>query len=113
LGTLSLQGEQADMQVYLATSDRDAYQLVTENTRVVSQGRGTEGLRIIGPDEVEERCGVTPAQIIDYLGLKGDSSDNIPGVPGVGEKTATKLLNEYAALMQSYEQQQRATSKAK
>ena len=98
LGTLALQGEQAGLQVYLATSDRDAYQLVTDNTKVISQGRGADGPKIIGPAEVKERCGVTPAQIIDYLGLKGDSSDNIPGVPGVGEKTAAKLLNEFGTL---------------
>ena len=98
LGTLALQGEQAGLQVYLATSDRDAYQLITDNTKVISQGRGVDGPRIIGPNEVKERCGVTPAQIIDYLGLKGDSSDNIPGVSGVGEKTAARLLNEYGTL---------------
>ena len=98
LGTLSLQGEACGMEIYLATSDRDAYQLVTESTKVISQGRGADGPRIIGPAEVFDRCGVTPDQIIDYLGLKGDTSDNIPGVPGVGEKTATKFLVEYGTL---------------
>jgi len=98
LGTLSRCGEQAGMQVYLATSDRDAYQLVSENTKVVSQGRGSDGLRIIGPAEVEERYGVTPAQMIDFLGLKGDAGDNIPGVPGVGEKTAARFLAAYGTL---------------
>ena len=98
LGTLSLQGENCGLQVFLATSDRDAYQLITDNTKVISQGRGADGPRIIGPTEVEDRFGVSPAQIIDFLGLKGDSSDNIPGVPGIGEKTAAKLLTEYGTL---------------
>ncbi|MCL2437984.1 MAG: DNA polymerase I [Coriobacteriia bacterium] len=98
LGTLSLQGEQAGLQIFLATSDRDAYQLITDNTKVISQGRGSDGPCIIGPAEVEERFGVTPGQIVDFLGLKGDSSDNIPGVPGVGEKTAAKLLTEFGTL---------------
>ncbi|MCL2746973.1 MAG: DNA polymerase I, partial [Coriobacteriia bacterium] len=98
LGTLARQGEQAGLQVYLATSDRDAYQLVSESTKVISQGRGAEGPRIIGPAEVKDRYGVSPRQMIDFLGLKGDASDNIPGVPGVGEKTAAKLLAEYGTL---------------
>ncbi|MCL2746666.1 MAG: DNA polymerase I, partial [Coriobacteriia bacterium] len=98
LGTLARQGEQAGLQVYLATSDRDAYQLISESTRVISQGRGAEGPRIIGPVEVKDRYGVSPRQMIDFLGLKGDASDNIPGVPGVGEKTAAKLLAEHGTL---------------
>ncbi|MCL2526447.1 MAG: DNA polymerase I [Coriobacteriia bacterium] len=95
LGTLSRQGEALGMQVFLATSDRDAYQLITEKVKVISAGRGSDGPRIIGPAEVEERFGIKPCQIIDFLGLKGDPSDNIPGVPGVGEKTAAKLLAQY------------------
>ncbi|MCL2403272.1 MAG: DNA polymerase I [Coriobacteriia bacterium] len=102
LGTLAKQGEQLGLQVYLATSDRDAYQLVSESTKIVSQGRAyggdDGGLRIIGPAEVEERYGITPAQVIDFLGLKGDPGDNIPGVPSVGEKTAARLLAQYGTL---------------
>ena len=98
LGTLSLQGEQLGMCVYLATSDRDAYQLITQRTSVISQGRGTEGPRIITPADVVKRYAIVPEQIIDFLGLKGDSGDNIPGVPGVGEKTAAKFLKEYGSL---------------
>jgi len=98
LGTLSRRAEQSGLQVYLATSDRDAYQLISEHTKVISQGRGSDGPRIIGPAEVKERYGVTPDQMIDFLGLKGDTSDNIPGVPGVGEKTAARFLAEYGTL---------------
>lgn len=99
LGTLSLQAEQNGMRTYLATGDRDAYQLVTPSTSVVTTkvGAGSE-IIIIGPDQVTERYGIHPDQVIDYLGLKGDPSDNIPGVSGIGEKTASKLLQEYQTL---------------
>ncbi|MCL2680374.1 MAG: DNA polymerase I [Coriobacteriia bacterium] len=98
LGTLSLQGEQLGMRVYLATSDRDAYQLITQRTSVITAGRGTEGPRIITPTDVVKRYRIAPEQVVDFLGLKGDLADNIPGVPGVGEKTAALLLKEYTSL---------------
>lgn len=98
LGTLARLGEEQGYDMYLATGDRDAFQLVTEHVTVVSHGRSDAPLSIITPEKVEERYGISPEQVIDYLGLKGDPSDNIPGVAGIGEKTASKLLNEYGSL---------------
>lgn len=98
LGTLARLGEEKGFRMFLATGDRDAFQLVTEKVSVVSHGRSDAPLSIITPEKVEERYGVAPEQVIDYLGLKGDPSDNIPGVAGIGEKTASKLLNEYGSL---------------
>lgn len=98
LGTLSAQSEAKGYRTYLASGDKDIFQLVTGTTSVVSTKKGMSDLVVITPAEVEERYGIRPDQVIDYLGLKGDSSDNIPGVPSVGEKTATKLLCEYQTL---------------
>ena len=82
----------------LVTGDRDAFQLVTDDVKVVTTKKGITDIVTYGPAEVLDRYGVTPAQVPDYLGLKGDTSDNIPGVPGVGEKTAAKLLQEWGSL---------------
>lgn len=98
LGTLSAYAEVAGMHAYLATGDRDAFQLVSDHVSVVTSKKGVSDLVIVTPPEVVERYGITAAQVPDYLGLKGDTSDNIPGVPGVGEKTAAKLLQEYGTL---------------
>ena len=98
LGTLARQGEREGLRVLLVTGDRDAFQLVDESVSVVTTKKGLSDIAVYGPAEVEERYGVTPSQIADFLGLKGDASDNIPGVPGIGEKTAAKLLREYGSL---------------
>lgn len=98
LGTLAVQGAEAGMQILLVTGDRDALQLVNDSVRVVSTKKGITDIKIYDAEAVKERFGITPAQVPDYLGLKGDTSDNIPGVPGVGEKTAAKLLAEYNTL---------------
>jgi len=98
LGTLARQASERGVKCLLITGDRDAMQLVTEDVLVVTSKRGMSELVVYGPKEVLERFGVTPAQIPDYLGLKGDTSDNIPGVPGIGEKTAAKLMGEYGSL---------------
>jgi len=98
LGTLAVRGDAAGMRVLLVTGDRDAFQLVSDRVKVVTTKKGISDIVVYGPAEVEERYGVTSAQVPDYLGLKGDTSDNIPGVPGVGEKTAAKLLQQYGTL---------------
>ncbi len=98
LGTLARRGEECGYRILLVTGDRDAFQLVSDRVRVVTTRKGVTDIVVMGPAEVEERYGVTPAQIPDYLGLKGDTSDNIPGVPGIGEKTAAKLLQEWGTL---------------
>jgi DNA polymerase-1 len=98
LGTFALRGEQAGMDVLLFTGDKDAYQLVTERVHVVSTKKGITDIVVYDPIGVEQRIGVRPDQVADYLGLKGDTSDNIPGVPGIGEKTAAKLIQQYGSL---------------
>jgi DNA polymerase-1 len=98
LGTFALRGEEAGMDVLLFTGDKDAYQLVTERVHVVSTKKGITEIVVYDPIGVEQRVGVRPDQIADYLGLKGDTSDNIPGVPGIGEKTAARLIRQYGSL---------------
>lgn len=103
LGTIAARDEALGFETLLVTGDRDAFQLASDLTKIVATKRGITDVGIYGPAEVYERYGVTPAQVPDYLGLKGDSSDNIPGVPGVGEKTAAKLLQTYGSLEGLYE----------
>ena len=98
LGTFAERGEKAGMRVLLFTGDKDAYQLVTEKVSVVSTKKGITDIVVYDPAGVEERLGVRPDQVADFLGLKGDTSDNIPGVPGIGEKTAAKLIQQYGSL---------------
>ncbi|NGM17017.1 DNA polymerase I [Eggerthellaceae bacterium zg-893] len=103
LGTIAARDEALGYETLLVTGDRDAFQLASDLTRIVATKRGITDVAVYGPDEVLARYGVTPAQVPDFLGLKGDSSDNIPGVPGVGEKTAAKLLRQYGSLEGLYE----------
>ncbi|MBS3956771.1 MAG: DNA polymerase I [Clostridiales bacterium] len=98
LGTVACLAEQGDMRALLVTGDRDALQLVSDHVSVVTTRKGITDIVVYDPAAVLERYGVTPSQVPDYLGLKGDTSDNIPGVPGVGEKTAAKLIVEYGSL---------------
>ena len=98
LGTLAIRGEEAGMRVLLFTGDKDAYQLVTDRVSVVTTRQGITDIVVYDPAGVEARLGVRPDQVADYLGLKGDTSDNIPGVPGIGEKTAAKLIQTYGSL---------------
>lgn len=103
LGTVAARDEALGFETLLVTGDKDAYQLVSETTRVVTTKKGITDVAIYGPEEVEERYGVRPDQFVDFLGLKGDSSDNIPGVPGIGDKTAAKLLQNYGSIDGIYE----------
>lgn len=103
LGTIAARDEALGYETLLVTGDKDAYQLVTDLTHVVTTKKGLTDVAIYGPAEVEERYGVTPAQFPDFLGLKGDSSDNIPGVPGIGDKSAAKLLQNYGSIDGIYE----------
>lgn len=98
LGTLAARGAGEGMRVLLVTGDKDALQLVDDHVQVVSTKKGITDIVVYDRDAVIERYGVGPEQVADFLGLKGDTSDNIPGVPGVGEKTAAKLLQEYGTL---------------
>ena len=103
LGTVAARDEELGYETLLVTGDKDAYQLASDKTRIVTTKKGITDVAIYGPAEVEERYGVRPDQFIDFLGLKGDSSDNIPGVPGIGDKTAAKLLQAYGNLEGIYE----------
>lgn len=98
LGTLSRQAAESGMEVLILTGDRDAFQLVDERVNVLLPQMGVSDLERFGPAEVEAKMGVRPDQIPDLKGLMGDSSDNIPGVPGIGEKGAVKLLKEFDTL---------------
>ena len=84
--------------VMVVTGDRDAYQLVGEGVRVMSTSRGITETKVYDSEAVLERYGVAPDLITDLMGLRGDTSDNIPGVPGIGEKTATQLLQQFGSL---------------
>ncbi len=95
LGVLSRLASQKDMNSVLVTGDKDAFQLVSDKCNVMLTRKGVSELEIFDIDKLYETYALTPAQIIDLKGFMGDSSDNIPGVPGVGEKTALKLLHEY------------------
>ncbi len=99
LGTLAAQGVEAGFDMLLVTGDRDSYQLASDRVRIVATKKGISDVVVYGPKEVAELYeGVTPAQIPDFYGLKGDSSDNIPGVPGIGPKKAAALIVEYGSL---------------
>jgi DNA polymerase I len=92
-----LAGEEG-IDVMVVTGDRDAYQLVGPGVRVMSTSRGITETKVYDSDAVAERYGVPPELITDLMGLRGDTSDNIPGVPGIGEKTATQLLQQFGSL---------------
>ncbi len=98
LGTLSLRGAEAGVTPLLLTGDRDALQLVGGGTELMFTRKGISETIRFDPSKVYEEYGFTPGQVTDWKGLAGDSSDNIPGVPGVGDKTAVKLLQQYGTL---------------
>ncbi|MFZ4549090.1 MAG: DNA polymerase I, partial [Bacteroidales bacterium] len=99
IGTLAKEAEQAGYQVYMVTPDKDFGQLVSENIFMYKPAKAGEKPIIMGVPEVCEKFGIKhPLQVIDFLGLMGDASDNIPGIPGVGEVTARKLLAEYGSV---------------
>ncbi len=99
IGTLSIQAEKAGFQTFMVTPDKDFAQLVTDNVFMYKPARMGNGIEIWGVDKVKEKFEIEhPMQVIDYLGMMGDAADNIPGLPGVGDKTAKKFLKEYGSL---------------
>jgi DNA polymerase I len=98
IASLVRQAREQGIEVMVVTGDRDAYQLVAEGVRVMSTSRGITETKIYDREAVIERYGVPPELITDLMGLRGDTSDNIPGVPGIGEKTATQLLQQFGSL---------------
>jgi DNA polymerase-1 len=98
IASLVKRAREQGIEVMVVTGDRDAYQLVAEGVRVMSTSRGITETKVYDSAAVEERYGVPPELICDLMGLRGDTSDNIPGVPGIGEKTATQLLQQFGSL---------------
>ncbi|WP_172556323.1 DNA polymerase I [Clostridium putrefaciens] len=98
IGTLAVYAESKGIEVYIVTGDRDALQLATDNVKVIITKKGITEKEIYDKDRMIEDFGVTPTQFIDVKGLMGDKSDNIPGVPGIGEKTAYKLIQTYGSV---------------
>ncbi len=103
LGTVAARDEAKGYQTLLVSGDKDVNQLVTDLTHVVTTKKGITDVVIYDPEMVEEKYGITPSQFPDYLGFMGDSSDNIPGVPGIGPKSAQKLLSQYGSMEGVYE----------
>lgn len=101
LGTLSARYEK-ELPVAIVTGDRDALQLASDRTTVYLTQKGISSMSEMTPKAVEEKYGITPSQVIDMKALMGDTADNIPGVPGIGEKTALKLLTQYKTLDNLY-----------
>lgn len=98
IGTLTRLGEEAGFEVLVVTGDKDMLQVVSDQVTVALTRKGISEVEPYGPKEIEEKYGLTPLQIIDLKGLMGDTSDNIPGVPGIGEKTALKLLHQFGSV---------------
>ena len=98
IATLATQAEAAGLETAIITGDRDTFQLVSGATTVLYPRKGVSDLARMTPEAVQEKYGLTPAQYADFAALRGDPSDNLPGIPGVGEKTATKWIVEYGSL---------------
>jgi DNA polymerase-1 len=98
IATLATRADDAGIRTCVVSTDRDAFQLVSENVCLMMTPRGVSDVNVYTPDRVEARYGIRPEQIPDFIGLKGDTSDNIPGVPGIGDKTAGQLVAQYGSL---------------
>jgi DNA polymerase-1 len=98
IATLATQADEAGIKTCVVSTDRDAFQLVTENVCLMMTPRGVQDPQVYTPERVEARYGITPEQIPDFIGLKGDTSDNIPGIPGIGDKTAGQLIAQYGSV---------------
>ncbi|MBU1127082.1 hypothetical protein KKF11_01955 [Patescibacteria group bacterium] len=102
IGTLSAQAEKNKIETIIVTGDKDIMQLATSKTKLFVPERGSSKMRMYASKDVEGYLGIKPSQIIDYKGLVGDPSDNYPGIPGIGPKTAVKLLKEYKTFKEIY-----------
>ena len=103
IATLATRAQEAGVRTCVVSTDRDAFQLVSENVCLMMTPRGVSDVQVYTPERVEARYGIRPDQIPDFIGLKGDTSDNIPGVPGIGDKTAGQLVAQYGSLEGVYE----------
>lgn len=111
IGTITRMAEEEGYHSLIVTGDRDTFQLISSNTEVLLTRKGITEIEKYDSDKLCERYGLSPDQIIDLKGLMGDASDNIPGVPGVGEKTALKLIGEYGNMENLYENLDKLTPK--
>src|ERR671916_2031810 len=98
IATLAALADGADIKTTVVSTDRDAFQLVSENVCLMMTPRGVADVNVYTPERVEARLGIRPEQVPDFIGLKGDTSDNIPGIPGIGDKTAGQLIAQYGSL---------------
>src|ERR671920_1426419 len=98
IATLAARADEEGIKTTVVSTDRDAFQVVTDNIALMMTPRGVADVNVYTPERVHARYGITPEQIPDFIGLKGDSSDNIPGVPGIGDKTAGQLVAQYGSL---------------
>src|SRR6201982_4108976 len=98
IATLATRADEAGVKTCVVSTDRDAFQLCSENVCLMMNPRGVADVHVYTPERVEARYGVRPDQVPDFIGLKGDTSDNIPGIPGIGDKTAGQLIAQYGSL---------------
>jgi DNA polymerase-1 len=98
IATLAHRADEAGVKTTVVSTDRDAFQLVSDNVALMMTPRGVSDVHVYTPERVELRLGIKPEQVPDFIGLKGDPSDNIPGVPGIGDKTAGQLIAQYGTL---------------
>src|SRR6476659_5202733 len=98
IATLATRADEAGVKTTVVSTDRDAFQLVTDNVALMMTPRGVSDVHVYTPERVEARLGIRPDQVPDFIGLKGDTSDNIPGIPGIGDKTAGQLIAQYGSL---------------
>src|SRR5437867_2711812 len=98
IATLATRADEAGVKTTVVSTDRDAFQLVSDNVALMMTPRGVSDVHVYTPERVEARLGIRPDQVPDFIGLKGDPSDNIPGIPGIGDKTAGQLIAQYGSL---------------
>ncbi|MFJ9810233.1 DNA polymerase I [Streptomyces sp. NPDC101158] len=112
IATLATQAEAAGFEVLIVTGDRDSFQLVTDHTTVLYPTKGVSELTRFTPEKVQEKYGLSPSQYPDFAALRGDPSDNLPGIPGVGEKTAAKWINQFGSFAELVERAEEIKGKA-
>ncbi|HEX6701199.1 MAG TPA: DNA polymerase I [Gaiellaceae bacterium] len=103
IATLASRADEAGIKTCVVSTDRDAFQLVSENVTLMMTPRGVQDVHVYTPERVEARYGIPPEKVPDFIGLKGDTSDNIEGVPGIGDKTAGQLIAQFGSLDELYE----------
>ncbi|MTA06368.1 MAG: DNA polymerase I [Actinobacteria bacterium] len=111
IATITKRAEKEGAHVLICTGDRDSFQLVSENTTVLYPKRGVSEMARMTPEAVQEKYGMSPAQYPDFAALRGDPSDNLPSIPGVGEKTASKWVVEYGSLTELIAQKEKVSGK--